>query len=416
MTDTHSPPPAAPPPGGGRRRWPYLAAAILVALGALALVIVRDGDDSTTSVPAPSTSASTSTSVDPTTSTSTDVPAPVDDALMLFPDPSSAARFGDPVAVARAFATELAGFTDPVVGEYRAGDARSGEVDVRPAITGPITTVLVRQLVGDDWWVIGSGTAAVEVTEPAVLDTIRSPVRLRGRSTAFEANVEVVVLQDGSDVHIGRGWVMGGASGEMAPFEGSLELSTPSADAGAVILFTRSMENGHVWEAAVTRVRFADTSECGGLPAPPMPSVDEIAVHVFYTCADDDDGRPIALVRVVPETSGVLRAALDQLLAGPTAAERDAGFTSWFSEETRGMVASVNLSSAGHAVVDFDDLRPVIPNASASAGSQLLLDQLDATVLQFPTVRTVEYRIDGDCDAFFEWLQLAGCEPRRENT
>jgi hypothetical protein len=58
-------------------------------------------------------------------------------------------------------------------------------------------------------------------------------------------------------------------------------------------------------------------------------------------------------------------------------------------------------------VVSFGDLRPIIPNASTSAGSQLLLAQLDATVFQFSTVRSVEYRIDGSCARFFEWLQLA---------
>jgi hypothetical protein len=57
--------------------------------------------------------------------------------------------------------------------------------------------------------------------------------------------------------------------------------------------------------------------------------------------------------------------------------------------------------------VNFRDLRPVIPNASTSAGSQILLRELDATVFQFPSVRSVEYRINGSCAAFFEWLQLA---------
>ncbi len=60
-------------------------------------------------------------------------------------------------------------------------------------------------------------------------------------------------------------------------------------------------------------------------------------------------------------------------------------------------------------MVDVGDLRPLIPNASTSAGSEMLLAQLGATVFQFPTVASVEYRIEGSCDAFFEWLQR-GCE------
>jgi hypothetical protein len=63
-------------------------------------------------------------------------------------------------------------------------------------------------------------------------------------------------------------------------------------------------------------------------------------------------------------------------------------------------------------VVDFHDLRTVIPNASTSAGSGMLLAQLDATVFQFDSVSSVVYRIEGDCEAFNEWLQFGGCEPR----
>jgi hypothetical protein len=101
----------------------------------------------------------------------------------------------------------------------------------------------------------------------------------------------------------------------------------------------------------------------------------------------------------------VLRAALDALVAGPTAAERNAGFTSWFSDTTTHVVRSVNLRDAA-AVVDFVDLRPLIPNASASAGSQMLLGELDATVFAIPGVESVEYRMSGSCDEFATWLQL----------
>ena len=61
----------------------------------------------------------------------------------------------------------------------------------------------------------------------------------------------------------------------------------------------------------------------------------------------------------------------------------------------------------GQAVVDFGDLRTVIPNASSSTGSQILLSELDATVFQFDTVDSVIYRIDGNADDFYEWLQLS---------
>jgi nucleoid-associated protein YgaU len=71
-------------------------------------------------------------------------------------------------AAATGFATELVGFTDPVVGEFQQGDARSGEVEVRAAADGPVTTVLVRQVGSDDTWsVLGAATAQIVPTTPA---------------------------------------------------------------------------------------------------------------------------------------------------------------------------------------------------------------------------------------------------------
>lgn len=116
---------------------------------------------------------------------------------------------------------------------------------------------------------------------------------------------------------------------------------------------------------------------------------------------------------VVPVTRTVddadLASAIRALLRGPTAAERAAGLSSWFSDSTADMLRSVGIDTAGTAVIDFADLRPVIPNASASAGSAMLLRELNATVFAHDEVSAVQYRIEGSCDAFWEWLQY-GCQ------
>lgn len=105
-----------------------------------------------------------------------------------------------------------------------------------------------------------------------------------------------------------------------------------------------------------------------------------------------------------------LRAALERMLRGPTDAERAAGANSWFSDTTADALESVDVDAAGHATVEFADLRRMIPNASSSAGSAMLLDELKAAVFSVPAVESVEYRIDGSCEAFWEWLQVGGCQ------
>lgn len=102
-----------------------------------------------------------------------------------------------------------------------------------------------------------------------------------------------------------------------------------------------------------------------------------------------------------------LRVAIEALIAGPTADERADGMSSFFSDETRQSVRLVRIDGL-HAVIDFHDFSHLIPNASSSLGSTMLLAALNSTVFANSRVASVEYRFDGSCDAFGEWVQR-GC-------
>ncbi len=105
----------------------------------------------------------------------------------------------------------------------------------------------------------------------------------------------------------------------------------------------------------------------------------------------------------------VLAGAMRSLLAGPTAAERRLGYGGWFSGRTAGLFRSARIRN-GIAYVDFRDFSKLIPNASSSCGSALLLAQLDRTATQFRTVRRAVYSFDGSRRAFYEWLQRTAPE------
>ena len=154
---------------------------------------------------------------------------------------------------------------------------------------------------------------------------------------------------------------------------------------------------------------------CGDVEDEPRVARDSAAALPPAAAADSVDivfsraEQPVAVRRPLGDGDDPLRAALDALLAGPSAAERASGLESWFSDATAGSLRSVEVDSAGRATVDFHDLRALIPNASSSTGSGLLLSQLNATVFGVPEVQSIEYRIDGSCDAFWDWLQY-GCQ------
>ena len=107
---------------------------------------------------------------------------------------------------------------------------------------------------------------------------------------------------------------------------------------------------------------------------------------------------------------GVLGDAMTQLLAGPTDDEIAEGLSSWFSADTAGMVRAIEIDDGVARISFATDLRTTIPNASSSCGSAGLLAQLDATATQFATVEQAIYSLDGDVDAFYEWLQLSAPE------
>lgn len=110
------------------------------------------------------------------------------------------------------------------------------------------------------------------------------------------------------------------------------------------------------------------------------------------------------LLKTLPTTT----AALNQLFAGPTAEEKNQGYSSWFSAVTKDILISINILD-NTAYVNLKDLRQIIPNASSSCGSAELLAEIENTLKQFPAIKNVVLGIEGKSNPFYEWLQL-GCE------
>jgi spore germination protein GerM len=156
----------------------------------------------------------------------------------------------------------------------------------------------------------------------------------------------------------------------------------------------------------------APLASCGSDETDPATTTEAVptAEVTMYFSRDGDDCSEVEAVTRTVESGVTLELALRDLLAGPTEAERAAGFGSWFSADTAGMLRSVEVDD-GVALVSFDSsLREVISGAASSCGSANLLAQLDATVGEFDEVDRAVYALDGDVDAFYEWLQMESPE------
>ena len=129
------------------------------------------------------------------------------------------------------------------------------------------------------------------------------------------------------------------------------------------------------------------------------------AVRLFFHPDDSADcATTISFERLVPSNADPIQEALAALVGGPSEDEVAAGARSFFGSSTVDVLLSTSLVD-GLLTVDFDDLRSLIPNASASCGSEALLAELDRTALQFETVERVRYEINGSCMVFANWLQ-----------
>lgn len=232
------------------------AAAVAIVIGVIALTDddtrTIDTADTTTTVSEPTT---TSTSEPSTTTVVT--PPIVDPGPAVFPDPTTSRRFDDPAAAAQAFATDLLGFSEPLVGDFMQGDSRSGEVEIRSFPQGFPTTVLVRQLEDDTWFVIGAVVESIRLDEPAQGATIATPQVLKGAASAFEGTVSVRLFVDGVVEPIAETFVTGRGDGELGDFTGELAFELPAgAEHGVLVLFEASAEDGSTIAATVIRVHF----------------------------------------------------------------------------------------------------------------------------------------------------------------
>ena len=236
--------------------------ALLVVLGVV--VATDDGDDGDTDVASDTTTSTTTTTTDPTsttddanttTSTAAFEPA-VDPYEVAYPSPLSSQRFESPDAAARSYATDVLGFTELVLGEFRRGDSRSGEVPVTDREGGDETVIILRQMEDDTWYVLGSQAQDIEVDSPEATGAIASPFETTGRALAFEGTVGVQVRVQTEPEPIGEGVVLGSGTPPAGPFEGEITFEPPAQEVPGVLVYvTRSAQDGRVLQATSFPVR-----------------------------------------------------------------------------------------------------------------------------------------------------------------
>jgi hypothetical protein len=185
------------------------------------------------------------------------------------------------VATARAFLANQLGMSDMVAGPFRSTGAHAGEVGFRHKYgegrrllpqTGPYAVVVRLQRLPAGWWVLGVNGRSIQITSPARLQPISSPLTVRGAAPdVYEGTLYFKVTQDrpGRDPLLGQGFVDGSASTRAGDL-GQLRFRQPTSSGPGWVTFYDAAADGSngIVQATMVRVQFA-----AAIPAPRILAV-----------------------------------------------------------------------------------------------------------------------------------------------
>jgi hypothetical protein len=147
--------------------------------------------------------------------------------------PAKGVVFSEPEAAAADFVTEALG-VPAELGEFRRGDARSGEIEVYVAgegvvgPTAPRSVLLLRQLGPDDgWFVIAAANENATITSPgAAAEVPAGLLAAEGVAQGFEASVSVTAFLAGdATAQLGQVVTQAGNFDGPRPWRASVDLS-----------------------------------------------------------------------------------------------------------------------------------------------------------------------------------------------
>ena len=172
----------------------------------------------------------------------------------------------------------------------------------------------------------------------------------------------------------------GTQAGELGPVQtGPATSASPTAPGHSQPASTAQPPSGHQAPPPTSATTQLPTA------TPTQGTAQQIVLQTWFT----RQGKLFVTERTVPATISVGRAALDRLLAGPSAAEYAAGVRSQIPVGTRLLGLRI---TAGTATADFTSS---FGSAAGPSTMPLRIAQVVYTLAQFPSVTGVRFEING---------------------
>jgi Immunoglobulin-like domain of bacterial spore germination len=256
------------------RRRAIVAGVGIAAAVAVAVAVPRLGDEgrvNTVDNPTTTIAKPPSTTTPPEGSATTVAPPPptADLDQAMWPDPAGSDRYVDQVDAARSFVEGFLGVSAPPLSEFRAGEPGAGDIDVfarnesGQASERVATTLSLRQLDGQNWWVTAAASGNVRIESPQPLTDVSTPLRVSGSARGFEGTVVVQVRdRSGSYGELGEGNDTAGSTETLEPFSVDVAFDRPTGTHAILIASTESGIAGGLSDVTAFPVRFsADSSD-----------------------------------------------------------------------------------------------------------------------------------------------------------
>jgi len=249
----------------------------LVTTAALTTVLLagcssRPTDPATTAAPPAAQAASPAAGAgDPATLPIRNTPdAPTNPTPTTPTRPNGSSEAARAVATARSFLATQLGMTNMVAGPFRPTGAGAGEVGFRHKYgegrrllpqTGPYAVTVRLQRLPAGWWVLGVHGRSIQITSPARLQRISSPLTVRGSAPdVYEGTLYFKVTQDrpGRDLLLGQGFVDGTVRTRPGDL-GQLRFRQPADSGPGWVTFYDAAADGsnRIVQATMVRVQFA---------------------------------------------------------------------------------------------------------------------------------------------------------------
>lgn len=255
----------------------------------------------------------------------------------------------------------------------------------------PVTSTQPRQCVA------GSNIFTEHITpptkDPAYLTNIKtneiieSPLILQGQARGswfFEASFPIRIIETNNRV-LGEGIAQ--AQGEWmtrdyVPFTSTIEFKTPGTNQGFILLI-KDNPSGLPEHDAQLRipVRFN--------------TANKLSVQIFLGNTREDPqsircDQSYPLTRIIPRTTQTARAAIEELLKGPTGVEEREGYFTSINKDVK--IQSLTVEQ-GIAKIDFDST--LEQGIGGSCRVTMIRSQIIQTLTQFSSVKKVIISING---------------------